>query len=98
MGTERQIVPGINVDAKGQATIEAALNEVLFDLALKLEEATNLPVDVQHVVAALVLAQRRGDVSATNAISANDGVLVNVLAVHVRSVFALYGGILGDDD
>lgn len=98
MGTERQIVPGISIDAKGQANIETKLNDVLFDLAIKLEEATNLPVDVQHVVAALVLARRRGEVAATNAISASDAVLISVLTVHVKSVFSIYGGVLGSDD
>ncbi len=71
---------------------------MLFDLALKLEEATNLPVDVQHVVAALVLAERRKDIAATHAISANDGVLVSVLTGHVKLVFDMYGSELGADD
>ena len=98
MSTVRQIVPGISIDAKGQANIETNLKDVLFDLALKLEEVTNLPVDVQHVVAALVLAERRKDIVATHAISANDGVLVNILTGHVKSVFDMYGGELGNDD
>lgn len=98
MSSERQIVPGISIDAKGQANIETTMNDVLFDLALKLEEVTNLPVDVQHVVAALVLAERRKDIAATQAISANDGVLVSVLTGHVKSVFDMYGSELGTDD
>ena len=97
-GTERQIVTGISLDAEGQASVDASLNNVLFDLALKLEEITNLPVDVQHVVAAIVLAEREGDVSATNAISASNRILVSALATHVKSVFALYGGKVGKDD
>lgn len=98
MSTERQIVPGICIDAQGQARVEAHLNDVLFDLALKLEEVTNLPVDVQHVVAALVLAERRKEIAATHVISANDGVLVSVLTGYVKSVFEMYGDELGNDN
>lgn len=98
MTTERQIVPGIRIDAQGQASVEACLNDVLFDLALKLEEVTNLPVDVQHVVAALVLAERRRDIAATHVISANDGVLVSVLTGYVKLVFEMYGGEVGNED
>ncbi len=98
MSTERQIVPGISINAEGQASNETHLNDVLFDLALKLEEVTNLPVDVQHVVAALVLAERRKDIAATHAVSAEDEVLVSVLTGHVKSIFDMYGGKLGEDD
>lgn len=98
MTTERQIVPGVSIDAQGQASVDAYLNDVLFDLALKLEEVTNLPVDVQHVVAALVLAERRKDIAATHVISATDGVLVSILTGHVKSVFEMYGGEVGNED
>ncbi len=87
MSIERQIVPGISIDATGQANIEAGKDDVLFDWALKLEEVTNLPVDVQHVIAALVLAERKGEVTTNKAISANDGVLVSVLTGHVKRFF-----------
>ena len=97
MNTNRQIVPGITVDPKGHATVEARLNDVLFDLALKLEEVAELPVDVQHVVAAIVQAERRGEDSAESVISVNDPILVGTLATHVKSVFALYGGEVGRD-
>lgn len=97
MNTDRLVVPGITVNPKGQATVEARLNDVLFELALKLEEVTGLPVDVQHVVAAIVLAERRGEVSAERVISVNDPILVGTLAPHVKSVFALYGGEVGRD-
>ncbi|WP_417847162.1 hypothetical protein [Thalassoglobus sp.] len=37
------------------------LSEVLFDLALKLEEPANLSIDVEHVLAATVLTASYGD-------------------------------------
>ena len=54
MSREQQIVPGIFVSSSGQATVDPSLADVLFDLAIKLEEPTNLPVDVEHVLAAVV--------------------------------------------
>ncbi len=60
MSTEKQIVPGIFISSSGQATVDPSLANVLFDLAIKLEEPTNLPVDVEHVLAAIVLARALG--------------------------------------
>ena len=60
---DQQIVPGLSVSATGQATVDPSIADVLFDLAIKLEEATTLPVDVQHVVAALVLSARNGELT-----------------------------------
>lgn len=40
------------------ATSAGNLNPVFFDLALQLEGSTDLPVDVEHVLAAIVLAAR----------------------------------------
>jgi hypothetical protein len=92
MSTEHQIVPGISITASGQATVSPPLTEVLFDLAIKLEEPTNLPVDVEHVLAALVLASRKEE------LSADDPALVDILVRHVKTVFAAYNGTVGTDD
>ncbi|MCX7407817.1 MAG: hypothetical protein NTZ32_07005 [Planctomycetales bacterium] len=45
---DQQIVPGLSVSTSGQATVDPSIADALFDLAIKLEEATTLPVDVQH--------------------------------------------------
>ncbi len=98
MNSERQIVPGISVSPSGQATIDPSIKDILFDLAIALEEPTNLPVDIEHVVAAIVLAARNNEIDSNKDISASDLGLVSVLAVHVKSVFALYGGKVGSDE
>jgi hypothetical protein len=95
---EQQIVPGILISASGQATVDPALADVLFDLAVKLEEPTSCPVDVQHVLAAVVLAVRNGDLAQGTKLSAEDLTLVEVLAPHVKAVFDEYDGRLGTDD
>ncbi len=98
VNSERQIVPGITVGPSGQATIDPSIKDVLFDLAIALEEPTNLPVDIEHVVAALVLAARNNDIDANKDIFGTDPELISVLAVHVKSVFALYGGKVSSDE
>ena len=95
---DQQIVPGISVTSSGQATVDPALAEVLFDLAIKLEEPTNLPVDVEHVLAAIVLAARNGELDANAPLSSDDPTLVKVLVGHVKAVFADYDGKVGMED
>lgn len=94
----QQIVPGIFVTSKGQATVDPSLQEVLFDLALKLEEPLDLPVDVQHVLAAIVLAARSGELDSCSPLAADDPRLVTVLSSHVRRIFSEFGGKVGKDD
>ena len=98
MSLEQQIVPGISVTSSGQATVDPSLADVLFDLAIKLEEPTNLPVDVEHILAAIVLAARKGELDPNTSLSSDDPALAEVLAGHVKTVFADYGGKLGTDD
>lgn len=93
-----QIVPGISVDSSGQATVDPSLADVLFDLAVKLEEPTRLPVDVQHVLAAIVLAARAGELDPITPLSSDDPALAEYLVRHVKTVFAEYDGRVGRDD
>ena len=95
---EQQVVPGISISSSGQATVDPSLKDVLFDLALKLEEPTNHPVDVQHVLAAIVLAARNGDLDPDIKLSSDDQALVAALIPHVNSVFEKYGGEVGNED
>ena len=95
---EQQIVPGISISSSGQATVDPSLADVLFDLALKLEEPTNHPVDVQHVLAAIVLAARSSELDPDVMLSSDDQALVAVLLPHVKSVFENYGGEVGKED
>lgn len=95
---DQQIVPGLSVSTTGQATVDPAIADALFDLAIKLEETTQLAVDVQHVVAALVLSARNGDLDPRTPLSSGDRALSTVLARHLKTVFAVYGGKVGMDD
>ena len=95
---DQQIVPGISVSSGGQATVDPSLADVLFDLAIKLEEPTTLPVDVEHVLAAIVLAARNGELDPNTPLSSDDPALAELLASHVKTVFSKYDGKVGMDD
>ena len=95
---DQQIVPGISISSSGQATVDPSLADVLFDLAIKLEKPTNLPVDVEHVLAAIVLAAREGELDPETCLSADDPALITVLIEHVKTVFVDYDGKVGSDD
>ena len=97
-GGDQQIIPGISLSPTGQATVDPALADVLFDLGIQLEEITKLPVDVQHVLAAIVLAARNGQLNRRTRLSSSDPVLRDVLADHVRTIFAKYDGKVGRDE
>ncbi len=95
---DQQIIPGISLSPTGQATVDPALTNVLFDLGVQLEEITNLPVDVEHVLAAIVLAARNGQLNQFPRLSSSDLVLQEVLADHVGAIFTKYDGKVGSDD
>ena len=95
---EHVIVPGISVSSSGQATVDPSLADVLFDLAIKLEGPTSLPVDVEHVLAAIVLASRNEELDPNTPLSPDDPALAETLALHVKTVFADFGGKVSKDD
>ena len=98
MSTEQQIVPGISISASGQATVSPPLTDVLFDLAIKLEDPTKLPVDVEHVLAAIVLAARKRELDPNRPLSSSDPALIEILVEPVKTVFADYDGTVSMDD
>ena len=97
-GGDEQIVPGISISPSGQASVDASLSKVLFDLAIQLEERTQLPVDVEHVLAAIVMAARQGELDANARLTSEDSAMAAVLTNHVKTVFSKYDGKVGMDD
>lgn len=98
MTRERQIIAGISITDSGHASVAPELSDVLFDLALMLEEPTNLPVDVEHVLAAIIMAVSQGDIDASTALTTSDPALVAILERYVKTVFAETNGNVGQDD
>ncbi len=97
-GDDEQVVPGISISPSGQATVDSSLANVLFDLAIKLEEPTQLPVDVEHILADIVMAARQGELDPNTRLSSEDPALATVLIYHVKTVFAEYDGKVAIDD
>jgi hypothetical protein len=103
-----EILPGISLDAAGQVTVDKRMGELLFNLALQLEDlqledlqlenAVSAPVDVEHVLAAIVLAAREGEINADTPLTKDDAELLEILRRHLKTVFERYGGQLGRDD
>ncbi len=96
--SDKQIVPGISVTSTGQATIDPSVVDLLFDLAIQLEETIDLPVDVEHILAAIVMAARNGELDPDTPLMSDDPALAGVLMSHVKTVFEQFGGKVGSDD
>lgn len=89
---DRQIVPGITISKKNEATVAPEMADVLFDLGLKLEEKTDLPVDVQHVLAAIVMSAQAGEIDSEKPVVASDDQLVTKLTRYIKVIFEQLGG------
>jgi hypothetical protein len=93
-----RIVPGIELDQSGQVSVNASMGRQLISLALDLESYTSRPVDVQHVLAAIILAVNRGDLIAGQSLPEPDPTWMRMLASHVESIFQQTGGRVSEDD
>lgn len=93
-----QVVRGVSLSATGQATVDPQLTSVLIDIAINIDDDSKYPVDVEHVLAAIVLASRAGEVDSETELSNTDAKLISVLASHVETVFQKFDGIVGADD
>ena len=95
---DQQIVPGIMLSQSGQASVDPELTEALIDIAIKIDDMSKFPVDVEHVLAAIVLASHSETIQTDTEILSDNDVLISVLAKHVETVFEKFGGKVGKDD
>lgn len=86
------IVQGITMTLGGEVSIDPMLDDPLCDLAIAMQGPDDLPVDVEHVVAALILASREGKVPADYVLKPRDRSLKAILRPYVRMIFQRYGG------
>ena len=91
------IVPGLTIDARGVASVDASLGKLLVDLALQLEDTVNDPVDVEHVLASIALAARSGELDSETPLSDFPD-LREILGRQLKVVFSTYQGRLGAED
>ena len=86
------VAEGVFLSDSGEVSVDEGLTETLLDLAETLEDRTGQPVDVEHVVAAVVLAGRAGKIGPDRRLRTGDDLLLMALQPQVEAVFAKYGG------
>lgn len=79
-------------------TVDPDITAVLIDLAIRLDDQSRHPVDVEHVVAAIVIAARRGELDHDTPLAADDEATERLLARRVAEVFDRYGHDLDPDE
>lgn len=89
MHSERQIVPGLSISSSGKTKLDPTTRDTIVDLAIDLEKETNLPVTIDHVVAAIRLAARKNRLPPNKPIRSGDSALVGILMPHLKTVFSL---------
>lgn len=94
----RQIIPGIELDESGRASVDSATGRNLITLAIELESYTSHPVDVQHVLAAIIIATDTGHVFTRDSLKTPEPSIMRLLASHVESIFKRTGGRVSEED
>jgi hypothetical protein len=89
---EEKIVDGVSINRRGTVTVAPGHQQVLCDLALALQDACKYAVDVEHVVAALVMAVRDGRLERDAVVTADDEHVTRVLLVYVNVIFEQFKG------
>ena len=92
------IVKGVRMTPDGEVTIDPKLEDALCDLAIAMQGPDDLPVDVEHVVAALIFASRKGEIPPDYELRPRDRTLKAILRPHVRMIFSRYGGQVTEED
>jgi len=93
-----EIVAGVTIDRKGSVTVASGHQQGLCDIALDLQEETPLAVDVEHVLAALVMAVRDGRLERGARVTDDPKAFRSILLPYVKLVFQRFSGdVLGND-
>lgn len=94
----RQILPGIRLDDTGRASVDAPMGRQLISLAIELEAYTERPADVQHVVAAIILAVGNGELDDRESLERPEPRVLRLLASYIETIFQRTGGRVSEDD
>ncbi len=63
-----------------------------------MEERTNLPVDVQHIIGAVVMGSQTGEIDRDQSLDIENDSLLQTIEKYVRVLFADFEGKVGEDD
>jgi len=89
---EEKIVAGVSINRRGTVKVARGHQQTLCDLALALQDVCQYAVDVEHVVAALVMAVRDGRLQRDSVVTADDEPVIRVLLVYVTLIFKQFKG------
>ncbi len=90
------IIDGVSIDRSGVVHIDSKCEKPLCDLAIELQ-TDDVPVDVEHVVAALVMAVRDGKLERGVSLEAFDAESIGTVGRYVALLFKQHGGKVCDD-
>ena len=93
-----EIVEGLTIDRKGSVTVASGYQQVLCDLSLEMQELSSHPVDVEHVVAAVVMAVRDGRISRGSVLQSENQHQNQILVRYVEILFRKHQGKVGPVD
>ena len=93
-----QIVEGVTIDRQGTVVVAEGFQKTLCDIALDLQERTPHAVDVEHVLAALVMAVRDGKIPRNSSFSSGDGAQNEILSRYIEVLFTRYGGKINGEN
>ena len=93
-----QIVEGVTIDRLGTVVVSEGYQQTLRDTAIALQEGVSYPVDVEHVLAALVMAARDGKIPRTDSLDSENQEHIRTLSRYIEILFQQYGGkVTGED-
>ena len=93
-----KIVEGITIDRKGTVAVAEGLQQALCAIALDLQDHLPHAVDVEHVLAALVMAVRDGKVSRNQSLPTMGASEITVLQRYINVLFEKYGGDIAEEN
>jgi len=92
------IVEGVTIDRLGTVIVSEGHQQTLRDTAIALQDAIPYPVDVEHVLAALVMASRDGKIPRTATIDSENQEHIRTLSRYIEILFQKHGGkVTGED-
>ena len=86
------IVEGVTIDRQGTVVVGKGFQQTLCDIALDLQEQTPHAVDVEHVLAALVMAVRDGKIPRNSGFSSVNEDQNKILSRYIEVLFERYAG------
>ena len=92
-----EIVNGVTIDRQGTVVVGEGMQQVLCELALTLQDQTPHAVDVEHVLAAVVMAVRDGQLARNSSLDSFCKPELDILQRYVDVLFQRYGANITEE-